>query len=725
MKKCLLLFVLFSCTACLQSHAQFSRYVVKLKNKTGTPFSISNPSQFLTQRSINRRLRYNIPVDETDLPLTPRYIDSIRLAGNVTILGWSKWLNEVIIFTTDAAALTKINSFDFVASSSGVGVRERKNKFFEENEIENLEDLYTARTSSVQSVAGYYDYGIASTQINNHRTDFLHNYGFRGQGMQVCVTDDGFYNYLTLPTFDSVRNNNQILGTWDFLARDSSVNEDDSHGMKCFSTMSANMPGSFVGTSPQASFYLYRTEDVATEYLIEEHYWAAGAERADSLGVDVISVSLGYTGFDNSSQNHTYSDLTGNKTIIAQAANLAAKKGMLVVAAAGNDGDRPWHYIATPGDADSALTVGAVNSIRLVASFSGYGPNFDGQIKPDVAAAGNPAVVANSTSGVPVTGSGTSYACPVMAGTATCLWQAFPEINNLQLMQGLRQSADRYATPDDRSGYGIPDVKIAFVKFIQQLHTHTAGISACVASFDIGIKASAEMNVQLERKLPSDAGYTLLHTQNFSGGFINRTFSFRDTLSAYTSGVSILYRIKMNIGADTSFYVDSAVLFYSTQCNEIAERKICPNSKTYFSVNTVNGYTAQWQVDAGSGFTNISNNTIYTGTDSNILILNNVPQNYYGYQYRCVQTNGPSTIISTPITLKFTSSWTGAVSTAWEDSNNWSCGIVPNQYIDAVIKSGAPNYPVINSNASCHAVSTMPGASLIVNTGFKLDVAGQ
>lgn len=724
MKKCSALFIAF-CIISLQGHAQFSRYVVKFKNKTGTPYSINNPSQFLTQRSIDRRTRYGIPIEETDLPITPRYIDSVRLAGNVTILGWSKWLNEVIISTTDAAALTKINGFDFVASSAGVAVRMKTKSYVENDETESLEGISTERTSSAQSTAGYYNYGIASIQINNHRTDFLHNYGFRGQGMQVCVTDDGFYNYLTLPTFDSVRNNNQILGTWDFLARDSSVNEDDSHGMKCFSTMSANMPGSFVGTSPQASFYLYRTEDVATEYLIEEHYWAAGAERADSLGVDVISVSLGYTGFDNSSQNHTYSDLTGNKTIIAQAANLAAKKGMLVVVAAGNDGDRPWHYIATPGDADSALTVGAVNSIRLVASFSGYGPNFDGQIKPDVAAAGNPGVVANTNTGEPVTGSGTSYACPIMAGTATCLWQAFPEINNFQLMQGLRQSADRYATPDDRSGYGIPDVKIAFVRFIQQLHTQNAAMNSCIASFNIGIKASSEMNVQVERKLPSDINYTTIHTQSFTGGFINRSFTFRDTLSSYTSGVNISYRIKMNIGTDTSFYVDSATLFYNTQCNVITERKLCPGSRTYFSVNTVNGYSNQWQVDAGSGFTNISNNTIYTGIDSNILLLNNIPQNYYGYKYRCVQTNGASTITSTPITLKFTSNWTGAVSTAWEDGNNWACGIVPNQYIDAVVKTGVPNYPVVNSNASCHAISTMPGASVVINTGFKLDVVGQ
>ena len=725
MKKCLLLFI-FSVSLCvLQSNAQFSRYIIRLKNKTGTPYSINNPSQFLTQRSIDRRLRYGIEIDETDLPIVPRYLDSIRFAGDVTILNVSKWLNQVCISTTDAVALNKINSFDFVISSSAIGARTAGTQHPVNKQFDPPQPSMPATILSAQSTTDFYNYGSSFDQVHIHNADFLHNYGFRGQGMQVAVIDDGFFNYLSLPTFDSVRNNNQILGTYDFVTNNNSVNEDDNHGMKCFSTMAANMPGTFVGTAPAASFYLYRTEDIFTEYPVEEQNWAAAAERADSLGVDLFSVSLGYNTFDNSAFDHTYADMNGNTTIIARAANFAAKKGILVVAAAGNDGNNSWHYISTLGDADSALTIGAVNINRQVAAFSSYGPNSDGQIKPDVAAIGSSAVVASSNTGLPVLGNGTSFACPIMAGITTCLWQAFPEIKNMDLIQGIRQSADRYSNPDDRSGYGIPDVRKAFANFIKQLHTQSVFMNECGPSLNISIKASEEMTVDIERKLPSDAGYVTIGTQIFTGGFAKRVFTYSDNLDNFTSGVNIQYRIKMNIGADTSFYVDSATVFYALQCNEVTERKICPNAATYFSVNALSGYTYKWQVDTGSGFTDITNNTIYSGAASNVLILNNLPQNFYGYKYRCVQTNGTTILNSTPITLKFASDWTGAVSTAWEDSGNWSCGIVPTQYIDAIISAGAVNFPIVSSDAVCHSISTMTGASVIVKSGFKLNVVGQ
>jgi hypothetical protein len=504
----------------------------------------------------------------------------------------------------------------------------------------------------------------------------------------------------------------------------SSVNEDDNHGMKCLSTIAANMPGNFVGTAPAASFYLYRTEDIFSEYPIEEQNWAAAAERADSLGVDIFTTSLGYTTFDNSSLNHTYADMNGNTTLMARATNLAAKKGILVLAAAGNDGNAPWHYISTCGDADSALTIGAVNVNRQVAGFSSYGPNSDGQIKPDVAAIGANAVVASTSTGQPIFGNGTSFATPIMAGITTCLWQAFPEIKNMDIIQGLRKSADRFTTPDDRSGYGIPDVKKAFVNFIKQLHTQSAGISNCTASFDYSIKAASNMSVVIERMLPSDNNYISISTFNFTGGFSKRVFTYNDPLTSYTSGVNIKYRFKMNIGTDTSFYIDSVTLAYNNQCAAVTERKICPATPTYFSVDAVAGYTYQWQVNTGSSFTDISNSSIYSGAASRVLILNNLPQNFYGYQYRCRQTNGSTTIYSTAITLKFTSEWTGTTSTAWEDATNWSCGIVPTQYIDVSIGSEVPNFPVVNANAICHSLNTLPGASVMVKSGLKLDVVG-
>lgn len=708
----------------MQSHAQFSRYIIRLKNKTGTPYSVSNPSQFLSQRSIDRRTRYNISIDSTDLPINPGYLQSIRNVANVSIINTSKWLNQVCISTTGQNALATINNFSFVESSVPVGARMNQSLRLVNKKLTPPHTERPATVASTQNINDFYDYGSSLPQLNLHNANFLHNYGFRGQNMLMCITDDGFYNYTILPTFDSARNNNQILGTWDFVSNNSTVEDDDSHGMKVFSTIAANMPGAFVGTAPAASYYLYRTEDIFTEYPVEEQNWAAAAEKADSLGVDVLSVSLGYTTFDNSTFDYTYADMTGNKTMMARSANLAAKKGMMVVAAAGNDGNEIWHYISTLADADSALTVGAVNANRAPGSFSSYGPNSDGQIKPDVAAIGVGAIVASTSTGFPVSGNGTSYACPIMAGIVTCLWQAFPEIKNMDLMEGIRKSADRHANPDDRTGYGVPDMKNAFAYFIKQLHTQSATMDECNANFLLSVKISSGMSLVVERKLPFDTAYIPIQTLVANGAFMQRQFNYTDILGIYTSGVPVQYRFKMNIGADTSFYLDSATLLYASQCNEITERKLCPGASTYFSVNAASGFSYKWQVDTGSGFADIANNAFYSGATTNVLILKNLPQNFYGYKYRCIQTNGASTI-STPIALKFASEWTGAVSTEWENAANWSCGIVPNQYIDAIIKTGAANYPIVNSNAVCHSLNTFSGASVLVNSGFKLDVVGQ
>ncbi|MFT3910574.1 MAG: S8 family serine peptidase [Ferruginibacter sp.] len=460
MQKILPLFLL-SIFISFAGHAQFSRYIIKFKDKGTNPFSLSNPSQYLSQRALDRRARYNIAIDSTDLPLTPRYIDSLRLAGNVTILNVSKWMNQVAIQTTDAVALNKINNFPFVLSTAPLAARSPVGTAV--NKELDLTPGTAPTNNSTQSLTGYYNYGQSQSQVRIHNGDFLHNHGFRGEGMQMAIMDAGFYHYLSLPTFDSVRNNNQVLGTWDFVANEANVDEDYYHGMQCFSTIAANMPGTFVGTAPKTSFYLFRTEDVGSEYPIEEQNWAAGAERADSLGVDITSTSLGYTRFDNSIFDHTYADMDGNTTISARAADIAAKKGILVVAANGNEGNNTWHYVITPADADSTLSVGAVDIMGNVAGFSSYGPSGDGQVKPSVAAVGQAAVVANTGNGQPTFNSGTSFACPNMAGITSCLWQAFPEVNNMSIIEVLELSGTRSNNPDDRVGYGIPDAKKAFV----------------------------------------------------------------------------------------------------------------------------------------------------------------------------------------------------------------------------------------------------------------------
>lgn len=468
MKKSVLLLFAVSILG-FTSHAQFSKYIIQFKDKAGTPFSINNPSQYLSPKSIQRRVKQNISIDSTDLPITPRYIDSIRLAGNVTILNRSKWLNQVCIETTDAAALAKINGFPFVNSSSPVKRIQQGNREIVETRNKFNEEIYGTSTSTLtaETTSDHFDYGNSLQQIHIHEGEFLHNKGFRGEGMLMAMFDAGYRNYLTITAFDSVRNNNQVVETYDFVQNEISVNEDDAHGMYCFSIIAANWPGQLVGSAPKAKFYLYRTEDVSSEYPIEEQNWVAAAERADSIGVDVFTTSLGYTTFDNPVFNHTYADMNGKVTIIAKANAMAARKGIISVVAAGNDGNNTWHYIGSPADADSIVTVGAVNAAGAVASFSSYGPASDGRIKPTVASVGQGTAIAGLNN-LPSFGNGTSFACPNLAGLITCLWQAFPEFTNMQIIEAVKRSSNMFTTPNDRVGYGIPNFHKAYDDLFQQ-----------------------------------------------------------------------------------------------------------------------------------------------------------------------------------------------------------------------------------------------------------------
>ncbi|MEP7237849.1 MAG: S8 family serine peptidase [Ferruginibacter sp.] len=584
MKKIILFIFIGLFVANADSYAQFSKYIIRLKDKGTNPFSLSNPIQYLTQRSIDRRTRYSIAIDSTDLPITPRYIDSIRLAGAVTILNTSKWLNQVAIQTTDAAALVKISSFPFVLSAGPIAARST----IADKPVNKKLDAVTTELPGTQTpntiAADYYNYGQSFGQVHLHNGEFLHNRGFRGQGMQMAVLDAGFFHYLTLPTFDSIRNNGQVLGTWDFVAGNASVDEDNAHGMNCLSTIAANMPGVFMGTAPKTSFYLYRTEDVNSEYPIEEQNWVAGIERADSLGIDISSTSLGYFTFDNAVFNYTYANMDGNTTLSARGADLAAKKGILCVFAAGNEGQGAWHYIITPSDADSVMAVGAVSTSGVVGGFSSYGPSSDGQIKPSVSAVGVNAVVANPSTGQPSFGSGTSFACPNMAGLTTCLWQAFPEINNMGIINVMQQSATRANSPDDRTGYGIPDMKKAFVKLIKQLYTQQSAVASCAVTLQWTAKTDSVISIVVERKLPA-AAYTTISTQISTGAFQSRNFTYTDDLRNFpTSG--IWYRFKMNIAADTSFYLDSILVNFTPRPNLGADKTVAACNSSTFNLTT-------------------------------------------------------------------------------------------------------------------------------------------
>jgi len=567
-------------------NAQFTRYIVKLKNKNGTPYSFSNPKAYLSQRAIDRRARYNIAIDSTALPANPSYVNQIKNTPNVAVLNVSRWLNAIAIQTTDANAIATINAFPFVQSTSGIAARiantnplDVYSKF--ENDVTPF-DISPFRTREI--TADHFNYGTNSfNEIHLHNGEFLHNIGLRGQGMQIAMLDNGFNNYTSSSyhAFDSVNANNLVLGTWDFVAREQDVSNDGSHGMSCFSTIAANIPGQFVGKAPKANFWLFQTEDNSSEYPIEELNWACGAERADSSGADIISSSLGYSIFDNASLNHTYADLNGNTTMAAIAADLAAKKGMLVFLANGNSGTSAWHYLVTPADGDSVIAVGAVNSSGVVGGFSSYGPSSDGQIKPDVASVGVSTVIQTAGGGIGLS-NGTSFACPNMAGLGTCLWQGFPEFDNIKIRSALWQSGSIAGAPNDRIGYGIPNMKTAFAILLKEFSTANAAINNCTTTLSWTSKDVSAMKYEIERKAPGDTGYTKIADVPAMANvpiLTRHTYSTTDQLENMPIG-TLNYRVRQIIDTSTSnfaaVYIDTVAASFAGAC-VTSTLKIVPN----------------------------------------------------------------------------------------------------------------------------------------------------
>lgn len=566
--KRLIIVLIGSCFLISEAEAQFTRYIVRLKNKGGSSFTLANPSAYLSQRSINRRTKYGIAVDSTDMPVTASYITQIDNIANVTVLNVSKWHNAVSIQTSDAAAITAINALPFVQSVSPLAVRTQGT---------GREKLITASGPPVvsqrgtQTMADFFNYGTGSfNEINLHKGQFLHNIGLRGQGMLIAMLDGGFFNYHTLDAMDSIILNNQVLDTWDFYSQNTTVSDDHPHGMQCLSTIAANLPGSFIGKAPKANFMLYRTEDVASEYPVEEFNMVCGMERADSAGADVISASLGYSEFDDAAFNHVYADMNGNSTICTIGADLAAKKGILFVNAAGNEGNGSWHFLTAPSDGDSVLAVGAVNTSGVVAAFSSFGPSSDGQIKPDVASVGVSAMV-QSTANTVVTSNGTSFACPNMAGLATILWQAFPEYNNMRMVRALREAGSIATAPNDRIGYGIPNMKTAFATLLTEFATSSNTISGCRIFVNWTSKDVGAMKYEIERKAPGETNFSKIGeiTPGQRDLLSTNTYEFINTLATGSSGV-FSYRIRQIIdtaaASFTAVYIDTTVATVSAAC---------------------------------------------------------------------------------------------------------------------------------------------------------------
>jgi subtilisin family serine protease len=400
----------------------------------------------LSDIALEKRTTRGIAIDSLDYAVSPIYIDSLRQMG-CRIYHTSRWMNGATI-ETDSNTIQRIAQWSFV-DTVYVTRREAKD---ERQEVKG-----ERREAQGERQEGTWLSDPQTEQLHLH---LLHEAGFHGQGVTMAVVDGGFQNVNTLSAFDAVRE--QIRGIYDTTDdTDSVTGTTGNHGVKCFGTIAAITP-EYQGAATAAQYYLIRSEENATESPKEMDNWVAAIELADSLGVDIASTSLGYAMFDDDCFTLSYSDMDGKSTRSSRTATIASRKGMLLVVAAGNEGNKAWHYIASPADADSILTVGAVDVQDSIAGFSSWGPTADGRVKPEVCARGHQTALINPVDNSVVHSNGTSFACPIVAGMAACLWSALPHATNMEIRQRIIASADRYTAPHPQYGYGIPDAWNAY-----------------------------------------------------------------------------------------------------------------------------------------------------------------------------------------------------------------------------------------------------------------------
>jgi hypothetical protein len=433
------------------SFAQEEHAWVYLTDKENVTASIANPISILTQNAIDRKAAHNIPIDERDVPVNENYITQLKVQTGITVLAKSKWFNAVYVIGLEDA-INALESLDFVEFvdfadknlNADSRVSTQNNKFEYEEGLVN------------------FSYGSTQNQVEMIGVDHLHISDYTGEDIVIAVLDAGFPNVNTMNAFQRLRNNGDLLGGYDFVDRNDDVFEytGNEHGTRVLSNMAGFIQDEFVGTAPDASYYLFRTEDSASEMPVEETYWVEAAERADSLGVHIINSSLGYRVFDNENYSYTPSDMNGNTAFITKGANIANEKGILVVNSAGNSGASAWLTVGAPADASGVFSIGAVDFEGNYASFSSQGTSIQPTQKPDVVARGAAAFVVNSDN-VIINNNGTSFSSPIMAGGIASLWQALPDASHEDIKQYVRMSASQFNTPDFFLGYGIPNLELA------------------------------------------------------------------------------------------------------------------------------------------------------------------------------------------------------------------------------------------------------------------------
>ena len=497
--KALLILTSFLLMNGLFAQSSYNTYFVQFTDKENSTFSLSNPREYLSEKAVERRIRTGLGFDSLDLPVNATYIQQVLQQGNSNLLLKSKWFNSITVELLDTS----------IAAAWKLQVEALPCVF----QVKSLPSVPLEKISihkGTQSEEGMVSddfYGPSFRQTEMLNGHLLHQLGLNGQGMDIAVFDGGFRFADVLPAMAHLFEEGRIIETHDFLNFTSpNVFDASTHGTMVLSHMAGIMQDSLYGTAVEANYYLFQTEDVFREVRLEEDTWIQAAEWADSIGIDVINSSLGYSLFDEDYMNYSTSDMNGSTTRISQAAEICALKGTLVVNSAGNSGDDPWHVITAPSDAEHVLCIGAVNLSGVHASFSGYHPPGLNDVKPNIVAMGRQTVYAASDSTIS-RGNGTSFSSPIIAGMAATLWQAFPTATNMDIFNAIEQSASLYSTPNDSMGYGIPDFWKAFVNLSNQIYSQPNEHSVLV----FPQPSDGQFEIRVEGNLPDTNNYHYLY----------------------------------------------------------------------------------------------------------------------------------------------------------------------------------------------------------------------
>ena len=436
-------------------------YRIYLSDKNNNPYSINNPSEFLSQRAIDKRTHFGIPITEQDLPVNPQYKQQIlALNPEMQLLAVSKWQNTISVYCTESSIVQQITSLPFVDSVVAIGSIEAHDSLVAsvpENPVPMVQNVPSSPKDDI-------NYGISYGQIAIHNGHLLHAEGFQGEGMLIAVIDGGFKGIEENPFYPKLVEEGRLLGYYSLRPNMLNDNPSDAsrHGARVTSIMAADENGQLVGTAPKASYVLIQSECGDTEQPFEEDLMANAFEIADSLGADVINGSLGYVKFVDFPQgDHSYADMNGQTCFASRSASLLGDKGIITCISAGNDGSNDVYFIGSPTDAVNILSVGACAVDSVIAYFSSHGYSSDGRVKPDITSVG--ALTAMYIFGsFAHYGDGTSFSSPVAAGLCACLWQAMPEYSASEIMQIIRESGHLYDNPNTEYGYGIPDFYKAY-----------------------------------------------------------------------------------------------------------------------------------------------------------------------------------------------------------------------------------------------------------------------